>query len=66
MADTLDALFNNGLSSEIPMPGTELDFFLDQLPINDTSTFFSVSFLAEVVKTTHSMPFFVLESNLKS
>jgi len=41
MTDTLDSLFNNGLSSEAPMPGTELDFFLDQLPINDTSTFFS-------------------------
>lgn len=40
MADSvIDTLFDDAISSDLPMPGAELDFFLDQLPVNDTSTF---------------------------
>lgn len=40
MSDSvIDHLFGDVISSDLPMPGTELDFFLDQLPVDDTSTF---------------------------
>jgi len=40
MADSvIDHLFDDAISSDLPMPGTELDFFLDHLPVDDTSTF---------------------------
>lgn len=35
----IDGLFDDTASGDLPMPGTELDFFLDQLPVDDTSTF---------------------------
>ena len=41
----IDDLFDDDLSGDLPMPGTELDFFLDQLPVDDTSTFIVVSIL---------------------
>ena len=44
MADSvIDHLFDDAISSDLPMPGTELDFFLDHLPVDDTSTFAVVS-----------------------
>lgn len=40
MADSvIDHLFEDAISSDLPMPGAELDFFLDQLPVDDTSIF---------------------------
>ncbi|XP_063679137.1 cyclic AMP-responsive element-binding protein 3-like [Bolinopsis microptera] len=40
MADSvIDHLFDDAISSDLPMPGAELDFFLDHLPVDDTSTF---------------------------
>ena len=43
MSDSvIDHLFGDAISSDLPMPGTELDFFLDQLPVDDTSTFHMV------------------------
>ena len=40
MADSvIDHLFDEAISSDLPMPGAELDFFLDHLPVDDTSTF---------------------------
>ena len=44
MADSvIDHLFDEAISSDLPMPGAELDFFLDHLPVDDTSTFDVVS-----------------------
>ena len=49
MSDSvIDHLFGDVISSDLPMPGTELDFFLDQLPVDDTSTFILVCECKEV------------------
>ena len=50
MADSvIDHLFDDAITSDLPMPGTELDFFLDHLPVDDTSTFAVVSSIGGVI-----------------
>ena len=68
MADSvIDHLFDEAISSDLPMPGAELDFFLDHLPVDDTSTFDVVSTECEYIsrESIRLLMFFICSYNSK-